>query len=97
MVATKQDWQETAAAKRASLLASLPSQWVIPQESLPPEGVLNVTTFPKSSGLFTNKEIQMTAAGVVDIVDRISKGIWRAEEVTVAFCKAATVAHQLVG
>lgn len=96
MVVTKQDWQGTAAAKRAALWASLPSEWMISHGSLPNEDVLNVTTFPHSSGMFTDKEILITAAGAVDIVDKISKGIWRAEEVTRAFCKAAAVAHQLV-
>src|ERR1700694_2062551 len=31
MKTVKQDWQEVAAAKRASLLASIPPKWLIPK------------------------------------------------------------------
>jgi amidase len=96
MVDAKHDWQEAAAAKRAALLATIPTEWLIPKEILPAESVLDVTNFRKTSGLLTDKEIQITDAGAVDIVDKISKRLWSAEEVAVAFCKAAAIAHQLV-
>jgi amidase len=96
MADTKQGWQEAAAAKRASLLASIPSEWLIPKDILPAEHILDVTNFRKTSGLLTHKEIQITDAGAVDIVENISKGLWSAEEVALAFCKTAAIAHQLV-
>jgi amidase len=96
MAAAKQNWQDIAAAKQASLLSSIPAEWLIPKELMPAEDVLDVTTFPKSSGLFTLEELQIIAAGVVEIIEQISHKKWSAQEVTRAFCKAAAVAHQLV-
>lgn len=92
----QKSWQETAAAKRASLLASLPSEWLIPTDIIPAERVLDVTTFPQTSGLFTEEELAITGAGATQIIANISKGLWSAEKVASAFCRAATTAHQLV-
>lgn len=89
-------WQEIAAAKRASLQASIPSEWLIPPQLMPAEDVLDVTTFPKTSGLFTAEELHILDSGAADIYEKISKGAWTAEKVTIAFCKSAAVAHQLV-
>lgn len=96
MADTKRSWQEVAAAKRASLLASIPPDWMIPEDLMPAEHVLDVTDLRKTSGLLTGREIEITDAGAVEIATQISKGVWRAEEVTLAFCKAAAIAHQLV-
>ena len=96
MSATKQDWQEIAAAKRASLLASIPSEWIIPKNATPVEDVLDLIAFRVSSGLLTAKELIITAAGAEEIVENISVGTWTAENVACAFCKAAAIAHQLV-
>jgi amidase len=96
MAEPKQSWQEIAAAKRASLLASIPPEWLIPKDLFPAEHVLDVTGLRTTSGLLTRREIEITDAGAVEIVTQISKGAWRAEEVALAFCKAAAIAHQLV-
>jgi amidase len=97
MAGAKQDWQEVAAAKRASLLASIPSEWLIPREILPADSEFDVTAFRKTSGLFTDIEIRITEAGASSISGHIVHRIWSAEKVTLAFCKAAAIAHQLVG
>lgn len=89
-------WQEIAAAKKESLQASIPPEWLIPPQLIPAESVLDVTTFPKTSGLFTTEELQILDSGAADIYENISKRAWSAEKVTMAFCKAAAVAHQLV-
>jgi amidase len=96
MTTTKQNWQDVAAAKRAATLASIPKEWLIPSNLMPADDVLDVTTFPKTSGLFTEEELKITAASASEIVDQISKKVWTAEKVTLAFCKTASVAHQLV-
>lgn len=89
-------WQEIAAAKRESLHASIPSEWLIPPQLIPAEDVLDITAFPKTSGLFTAEELLILDSGAADIYEKISKRAWTAEKVTVTFCKAAAVAHQLV-
>lgn len=96
MAAPKQNWQEVAAAKRASLLASIPKEWLIPRDLMPGPDVLNIMDFRKSSGIFTEEELEITEATALGITDKISKSLWRAEQVASAFCKAAAIAHQLV-
>jgi amidase len=96
MALLEQDWQEVAAVKRADLLSSIPHDWVIPRDILPADNVLDVTVFRRTSGMLTAKEIRITDTGAVDIVEKISKRLWSAEEVALAFCKAAAIAHQLV-
>jgi amidase len=96
MVSSKESWQDVAAAKRAATLASIPSEWIIPSQMMPANDVLDVTTFPVSSGFFTKEELKIMAASASEIVRQISMKMWTAEIVTSAFCKAAAVAHQLV-
>jgi hypothetical protein len=96
MASMKESWQDVAAAKRAATLASIPSEWLIPEQMVPSDEVLDVTKFPESSGFFTKEELEITAASASGIINQISKKIWSAERVTLAFCKAASVAHQLV-
>ena len=96
MTGSKASWQDVAAAKRAATLASIPTKWLIPAGLIPSEDVFDVTTFPESSGLFTKEELEVTAASASRIVAQISKKVWTAEGVTMAFCKAASIAHQLV-
>jgi amidase len=96
LISNKESWQGVAAAKRAATLASIPAEWLIPAHLMPADDVLDVTTFPEISGFFTKEELEITAVGASEIVRQISKKIWTAEKVTLAFCKAAAVAHQLV-
>ncbi|TAQ88359.1 hypothetical protein B7494_g3302 [Chlorociboria aeruginascens] len=92
----QKEWREIAAEKRASLLSSFPSEWIIPVDCLPSEEVLNVSAFPRDSGFFADEELRITEAGAVEIVENISQKVWTAEHVTTAFCKKAAVAHQLI-
>jgi len=96
MATTTKPWQEIAAEKQKLLLASIPQEWIIPSELKPSEDILDVMTFPKSSGFFTEDELAITASSASTIVDQISKGVWTAEKVTLAFSKMAAVGHQLV-
>lgn len=91
-----ESWESIAAAKRQSLLDAIPSEWVIPAEILPPEEQTDVTTFPRESGWFTDRELEITSTSAPELLTKISTGVWTSEEVTKAFCKAAAAAHQLV-
>lgn len=89
-------WQDRAAAKRAQLHASIPSDWLLPASVLaaPPSDVRSI---PRSSGLLTDLELQITEednAGV--ILEKIRSREWSSEQVTLAFCKRAAIAQQLV-
>ena len=88
-------WSELAAAKRAQLSNSIPQEWVL--RNLPPKETLTVIDFPEKSGLLTEREIEITRSEVSALLDKLTKGVWSAVEVTTAFAKRAVIAHQLVG
>lgn len=89
-------WEEIGALKRKALLESIPKEWLIPGNIMPPDSQLNVMDFPEKSGWFTQKELEITNTSAVDLVQKLAKGEWSSEEVTLAFCKRASAAHQLV-
>ncbi|KAL4808606.1 amidase signature domain-containing protein [Aspergillus unguis] len=88
-------WESVAEKKRDALKASIPAEWVIPADILPSEDQLDVTTFPKESGFFTDRELEITSTTAPAILSHLSSGSWTSEEVTKAFCKTAAVAQQL--
>jgi amidase len=92
----KARWEEIAEVKRRTLLEAIPREWMIPADKLPPASQLNVTAFPKESGWFTDRELEITTTGAVELVAKLASQTWTAEEVARAFCKAAAAAHQLV-
>ncbi|KAL2823254.1 amidase signature domain-containing protein [Aspergillus cavernicola] len=88
-------WESIAEQKRHALKACIPSKWLIPAAIFPPEDQLDVTTFPKESGFFTDRELEITSTPAQTILSHVSSGSWTAEEVATAFCKAAAAAQQL--
>lgn len=89
-------WETIAAQKREALKASIPEQWVIPADILPPDSQTDVTSFPSKSGWFTERELEITSTPAARLLLNIATGSWSSEEVTRVFCKAAAAAHQLV-
>lgn len=91
-----QEYERKAAEKRAKLASCIPKAWRIPAAQLPGEDVLDVSDFPKTSGLMTAKELEITETNLVPLAAKIAAGLWSAKEVTLAFCHRAAIAHQLV-
>lgn len=89
-------WQDISARKRQDILDSIPPEWMIPTDLLPPDSQKDVTTFPSQSGWFTLEELEITGSTASQILEKTTTGIWSAEAVTRAFCKRAAAAHQLV-
>lgn len=89
-------WETIAAKKRQALKDAIPAEWVIPQNIFPREGQLDVTTFPRQSGWFTKRELEILAMPAQQTLAKLASASWTAEEVTRTFCKAAAAAHQLV-
>ncbi|ORY14143.1 acetamidase [Clohesyomyces aquaticus] len=90
-----QKWNEIAAAKRGALSKSIPPEFRIPQHLLPPDTQLDVTSFPKDSGWFSEAELEITSSTCSAILEKIASQTWTAHDVTRAFCKRAAAAHQL--
>lgn len=92
----KPSWTDIAAAKKEEVNARIPLEWVIPEDLLPSPSKTRVDDFVATSGFFTANEIKITGSSATDITANIVGGVWTAEDVTRAFCKAAAVSHQLV-
>jgi amidase len=98
-MASEDNWEKIAEARRTSLAEQIPRRYRIPQDKLPPESQLDVTTWPKESGWFTSKELRITESTASQILQQVASQAWwawSAEDVTVAFCKRAAAAQQLV-
>ena len=94
-MASKQ-WEEISAKAKEILKSSIPAEWRIPKDKLPPADQRDVTDVPAKCGLLSEAELQITDSYATEIVKNIAAGEWKAEDVTRAFCKRAAVAHQVV-
>ncbi|KAJ4387083.1 hypothetical protein N0V93_007670 [Gnomoniopsis smithogilvyi] len=88
-------WEQIAARKRAALQASIPKEWVVPTDLLPPDSETDVTTWPESSGWFTAEELAITNLTATELVSKLASGTYSSVDVTKAFCKRAAAAHAL--
>lgn len=90
-------WEEICAEKRKIRASKLPAEWLIPEEELPAPEVTNVLDVPRTCGKLTERELEITEKyDAVDLVEKIAWRVYSVEEVTIAFCKRATIAQQLV-
>lgn len=92
----KPKWAQIAAEAQAKVIDSIPPEWRIPHNKLPPDSRLDVTGFPSESGILSQHELDITESFATDIVNNLKTGQWTSLEVTIAFCKRAAIAHQLV-
>ncbi|KAF3035864.1 hypothetical protein E8E11_005521 [Didymella keratinophila] len=93
---SEQNWGKIAKGKQAALAESIPCEYRIPQDLLPPDSQLDVTPWPKTSGWFTEKELEITDSTASAILQKVASKAWTSEEVTKAFCKRAAAGHQLL-
>ncbi|KAF2868625.1 amidase signature domain-containing protein [Massariosphaeria phaeospora] len=94
-MASRPKWEAIAAAKRRALADQIPAEYRIPLHLVPPDTQLDVTPFPRQSGWFTQRELDITESSAVQIVTKTAATTWSSEEVTRAFCKRAAAAQQL--
>jgi amidase len=95
-----QPWQTIVAKKRAQQAPMIPNEWKLSQEVIgqakanPEAGVADI---PAHCGLLTPKEIEITEKyDAVGLVESLAAKRFTASEVTLAFCKRAAIAQQLV-
>ena len=88
-------WQEVAAKKQAERFERIPQAWRIDTSRYQEQH--NVLDVPRFCGILHEREIDITEKyDAVGIVEAIRANELSAEEVTVAFCKRAGIAQQLV-
>ncbi|PHH66709.1 hypothetical protein CDD82_1531 [Ophiocordyceps australis] len=92
---TSESWQEISRRKREALAASIPPQWRIAEDLVPPQSQLDVTSWPASSGWFTDDELAITELSATQLAAQLCSGQLKSEVVTRAFCKRAAAAQQL--
>lgn len=90
-----QNWEKVAETRRAALAEQIPTEYRVPQDKLPSESQLDVTSWPKESGWFSQGELEITESTATQILQKVASKSWTAEEVTKAFCKRAAAAQQL--
>lgn len=89
-------WESQAQKGKDILNNSIPKQWLLPVDRLPPVSQKSVVDFPKQSGLLNERELLITEMSATALVTEMGNGKLSAEEVVVAFLKRAVLGHQLV-
>ncbi|KUL81293.1 hypothetical protein ZTR_09124 [Talaromyces verruculosus] len=84
-------------AKRVQteLAAKIPREWGLGSDLLDLKQK-DVTGIPAKSGILSQDELLITQTDATDILAKVHTGDWKAHQVTLAFCKRAASAQQLV-
>lgn len=90
---TVANYQEIAQRKRQLRDDQFIKEWLVPEEELPKDK--DVTAWITTSGHLKPKEIEITEANAIAIVNNIKARTWSAYEVAAAFAHRASIAHQL--
>ncbi|KAF2471273.1 amidase signature enzyme [Lindgomyces ingoldianus] len=94
------DWQTVAALKRDALSKKIPVGWRIPSsilDQVSETSTLNVLNIPRECGLLTEQELELTENyDATALIELMSGGKVKSYDVTLAFCKRAAIAQQLV-
>ncbi|KAI5460719.1 putative fatty-acid amide hydrolase [Mariannaea sp. PMI_226] len=94
MPSEMKNYQAIASEKKAEQWSKIPHNWRISAERL--QDVNNVMEIPLNCGLLNDTEIEITSKyDATAIVEKLKARTWSVEQVTVAFCKRAAIAHQL--
>ncbi|KAF5001348.1 hypothetical protein FGRMN_1105 [Fusarium graminum] len=92
---TTPSWKDISDKKIEALNSSIPDEWRVPDNLLPPKDQADVTKWPETSGWFTQDELTITSLTAAELVEKLASGSIKSEDVTKAFCKRACAAQQL--
>lgn len=88
-------WETIAARKRGRLQSSIPSDWRIDIKEL--ENLdSSAVRYISESKVLSSEDVRITNLSAVALVAKLAAGELTSVEVTLAFCKRAALAHQLV-
>ena len=93
-------WEFIAAEYQKEAAAKIPREWLLPAkiaESIGPSSTQNVLDIPRTCGLLSAEEIDITENyDAVTLSEHLASGKFSSLVVTTAFCKRAAIAQQLV-
>ncbi|KAF4120248.1 amidase [Geosmithia morbida] len=90
-ISWRMTWQKIAKEHVDRVNAAIPKEWRIDK---PVDGV-SVMAVPKTSGILTPQEVEITESTATDLVKKMAARELSSVAVTTAFCKRAALAHQL--
>ncbi|CAG8978766.1 hypothetical protein HYALB_00012498 [Hymenoscyphus albidus] len=91
----KPSWQEVAARARARIDNAIPSSYLAAPEYLPKTPEEYVLDLPERSGVLSARELEITGLNAWELLPKLADKSFSAVEVTEAFCRRASVAHQV--
>ncbi|KAK6846198.1 amidase [Apiospora arundinis] len=91
---TSASWLTLATAKREAILGSIPEKWRLTK--IPSVEEQRNVTGAYVQQFLSPREVEITGADAVGIVEKTTTGAWSAVEVIKAFCHRASLSHQLV-
>jgi amidase len=90
----RKDYRAISHAKRLQRSEAIPEEWSINPMKF--EGI-NLLDVPLVCGLLSDIELEVTSQhDATSLLEGLKAGAWSVEQVTIAFCKRAAVAQQLV-
>jgi amidase len=89
------DYRIIAAEKKLQQSNKIPQDWLVPSHTIEP--MTNLLEVPVTCGVLSEVECEITSDyDATTTLEKLKSGTWSAEQVTVAFCKRAAIAQQLV-
>ncbi|TID18002.1 hypothetical protein E6O75_ATG10647 [Venturia nashicola] len=89
-------WQSISKRKKEQQASRIPKEWLLPAESIPPPGTLNVLDIPRTCGILDEQDLNITENyDATALVEELAAGRLKSVNVTRAFCKRAAISHQL--
>lgn len=82
------NWETVRDRKLEEQRSRIRQEWLIPESQLPANSVLDVTDIPRSCGILSSREVNITDGyDARDLAEAIRVKTYTAVEVTIAFCK----------
>jgi amidase len=88
------DYRTISAEKKLQRQSKIPREWLLSQNY---HEAANFMDVPLTCGILSDLECNITSTfDATALLEKLKDGTLSAEQVTVAFCKRAAIAHQLV-
>lgn len=95
MLAATKHYQRIAAEKQLQRSSKIPQDWLIPSTTFKDDPKL--MEVPITCGILNDVECDITSNhDATALLEKLKAGVYSVEQLTIAFCKRAAIAQQLV-